>query len=732
MNGTRLRIDHYDFGPAVFDQLRDNTFARDLWPVVYILSNGETREAYIGETTDTFARMAAHARHDAKSRLTSVRLITSETFHKSATLDIESNLIRYVAADGQFSLLNGNLGIAYHNYYQKSEVYWQIFRDLWDRLRAEGLAKHSLEHIDNSDLFKYSPYKSLSREQSDSLVAMLQALAGEKTRHVVVEGGAGTGKTILAIFLCKLLSGRLDDMSFRDFGDREQEILDLLKIITAGSVQLKIALVVPMASFRATLKKAFKNIKGLSASMVTGPSDIVRERYDIIVVDESHRLRRRVNLGTYFGAFDKACATLGLDPATASELDWVSMQADKTLLFYDANQSIKPSDVPAGKFEHTKALPSTVVQKLTTQFRVKGGSAYVDFVDKLLNGRLAESSAPYSFRDYEVILFEEPEEMVTAIQSRNEKAGLARMIAGYAWEWKSNKDATAWDIELGEVKLRWNTSSIDWIHSESAAQEVGCIHTTQGYDLNYAAIIMGPEIYWDETLQQIKIRPEKYCDRNGKQSVKDIDELRAYILNIYKTIMLRGIRGTFLYICDDALREYVSRFVPVQRRQTIHEATHDVQELIPFVDAVPLYNLQVAAGSFSDVQAAAVERWVSIPRRISIDRDLFACVVVGESMNRIIPAGSVCLFRRYRGGSRQGRIVLAELTDYTDADFGSRYTVKEYESTKYTDEEGWHHTSIRLLPRSTNPGYLPVELHENDDSHCQIIAYFECVLSVMG
>jgi hypothetical protein len=97
-------------------------------------------------------------------------------------------------------------------------------------------------------------------------------------------------------------------------------------------------------------------------------------------------------------------------------------------------------------------------------------------------------------------------------------------------------------------------------------------------------------------------------------------------------------------------------------------------------------------------------------------------------MNRIIPDGSVCLFRRYRGGSRQGRIVLAELTDYVDADFGSRYTVKEYESTKYTDEEGWHHESIRLLPRSTDPYYLPVELHAIDDSNCKIIAYFECVL----
>jgi len=95
------------------------------------------------------------------------------------------------------------------------------------------------------------------------------------------------------------------------------------------------ALVVPMSSFRDTLKKVFRSIKGLSAKMVVGPAEVSKTTYDIILVDESHRLRRRVNLGAYFGAFDKAAIRLGMDKMNSSQLDWIVKQSKKTLLFYD-------------------------------------------------------------------------------------------------------------------------------------------------------------------------------------------------------------------------------------------------------------------------------------------------------------------------------------------------------------------------------------------------------------
>ena len=153
------------------------------------------------------------------------------------------------------------------------------------------------------------------------------------------------------------------------------------------------ALVVPMSSFRTTLKKVFKNIKGLSASMVIGPAQVSKEKYDLLVVDESHRLRRRVNLGAYFGAFDKACQALNLDKHKASELDWVTMQSKHTVLFYDEGQSIKPSDTKKEEFDIMKSSKDTSILKLNSQFRVKGGNEYVEYIDSLLNNKLKEDSS---------------------------------------------------------------------------------------------------------------------------------------------------------------------------------------------------------------------------------------------------------------------------------------------------------------------------------------------------
>ena len=104
-----LQIQHQEFNNQLSDKIKLNKFISDLWPLVYIISDDLNWEAYIGETTDAVSRMLAHLKNDKKRRLSVVHLITSEVFNKSATLDIESNLIRYFSGDGLFTLINGNL-----------------------------------------------------------------------------------------------------------------------------------------------------------------------------------------------------------------------------------------------------------------------------------------------------------------------------------------------------------------------------------------------------------------------------------------------------------------------------------------------------------------------------------------------------------------------------------------------------------------------------------------------
>lgn len=349
----------------------------------------------------------------------------------------------------------------------------------------------------------------------------------------------------------------------------------------------------------------------------------------------------------------------------------------------------------------------------------------MDFVHSLLQGRLSSDASKFRSKDYEFTLFESLEPMVEQIRQRNQEYGLSRLIAGYSWEWKSAKDKAAFDIEIEGVQLRWNGTAIDWINTEASIDEVGCIHTTQGYDLNYSGIIFGNEISYDPIAKRIEIREDQYFDKNGKQSIKDPEELRSFILNIYQTILLRGIKGTYIYACDPQLRAYFKSFVPAHVVPVAEPAiTFLTENILPFENAIPFYDLKVAAGNFSSEQVPEEVRWVPVPDSVRPSRDLFVCQVLGESMNKVIPNGSYCLFRTYSGGSRNGQIVLVESSSIQDADYGSCYTIKEYESTKSEDANGWKHESIILKPLTTADGYLPIVLEEEDLRAFRVIGVF--------
>lgn len=563
-----VEVNRYRFSAETLTEIETNAYAANNWPLVYILSDGTTRFAYVGETTDTLTRLGTHLKHPQKKSLTTVHLVSSERFNKSATLDIESSLIKYMSADGRFSMLNGNLGLSDHNYYQRDELYSRIFREIWARLRRHGIAQRSIEAIDNSDVFKYSPYKSLSADQKQGLIEIMRSLVDPGLKHIVVQGGAGTGKSVLAIFLFKLIHSDLEELDLREFSEEEKEVRELLRQIKQSLPCPRMALVVPMSSFRSTLKKAFKNVAGLRSDMVISPSELTKRRYDIVLVDESHRLRKRVNLGAYIGSFDTACTALGLDKNACSEVNWVTLQSNKAVFFYDPDQSIKPSDADASDFQAIKSSQNSTVITLASQFRVRAGRHYVRFVDDLLHMRLPVNEK-FSSSRYEFLIFDDLSDMVKEIDQRNSSYGLARLVAGYSWPWVSKKSPKLHDIEIGGLRLRWNSTTADWINAKDAADEVGCIHTTQGYDLNYTGVIFGHEIRYDEKLNQIIIDRNNYHDRNGKQTIEDPNKLKQYILNIYRTIMLRGIRGTFLYACDDSLRRYLKLHVESYKSNVI-------------------------------------------------------------------------------------------------------------------------------------------------------------------
>jgi DUF2075 family protein len=335
----------------------------------------------------------------------------------------------------------------------------------------------------------------------------------------------------------------------------------------------------------------------------------------------------------------------------------------------------------------------------------------------------------FNSNEYEFLLFDSIDEMVTEIKLRDTENGLSRLIAGFSWPWISKNDKSLYDIKIGDYELQWNSVSDDFINSANAINEVGCIHTTQGYDLNYSGIIFGNEITYDKVKNEIVILKENYFDKNGKQSIPNIEELKDFIVNIYKTIMLRGIKGTYVYVCDKNLKEYFEKHISkfkIEKSVTVLPLT----KVMPFENSVPIYDLRAAAGAFSQLQTVNTSdyEWISLPPRYKPSTDLFACKIEGESMNKVIPNGLYCLFRKYSGGSRNGEIVLVEHTSKQESEFGSGYTVKEYHSRKKVVGDQWSHHSVTLKPLTYNSGYVDIELTEDESISLVVIGIFECVL----
>jgi DUF2075 family protein/DNA replication protein DnaC len=498
-------IQTFNFSEGELSKIKEYRLGYN-WPVVYLLENGT--DIYIGESTNAYHRSCQHSKTKEKRKHKNMHIISDEYFNKSAALDIESLLIEHIVADEKYIVQNGNGGISGHNYFDR-EMYQAKFQDLWEKLRQLSLVQKDLRQIKNSQIFKYSPYKNLTEDQFDIAEKIKDILKNTEAKSIIVNGGPGTGKTILA-------------------------------------THLKIGFVVPMTSLRKTIQRVFSKVKGLKSKMVIGPQDVVGGNYDLVLVDEAHRLKQRKNI-TNYQTFDGANKKLGLTNE-GTELDWILKSSKHQIFFYDKNQSVRPADIEQGRF----AKMDAVRLNLHKQKRVKGGERYIQYIEDMLNLEPSECN----FEEYDFKIFDSVSEMIDAIKEKDEQYGLSRVVAGYAWSWKTKK-GTGYDIDIDGLKLVWNSTASDWVNSKNSINEVGCIHTVQGYDLNYTGVIIGPEISYNPDAHEIVVHKDKYQDINGKRAVSSPGELKSYILNIYKTLLTRGIYGTYVYVSDPHLRKYI-------------------------------------------------------------------------------------------------------------------------------------------------------------------------------
>lgn len=180
----------------------------------------------------------------------------------------------------------------------------------------------------------------------------------------------------------------------------------------------------------------------------------------------------------------------------------------------------------------------------------------------------------------------------------------------------------------------------------------------------------------------------------------------------------------------DSVYKYITTNNKTESTENISLLENEVISLVNTnnKNLIPFYDFYAAAGSFSEMQSEKDFTLIEIPENIKYKNDYFACKIVGESMNRVIPNGSICLFKPDSGGSRNGKIVLVENIDIQDTDFNSAFTIKTYSSVKETTEEGWQHTSIILRPNSYDSKYKDIIINEENGSGMRVVGEFVSII----
>ena len=573
MADKTFEIKNYIFEPRAISNLATENHLEENWPVVYQIYNDD--EIYIGETTNLKNRMNQHLANAEKSSLRhgAVKVVFDETFNKSAALDLESYLIQYFSGDGKYKVLNHNDGMCDRDYYDRVN-YRKTFEEIWERLRELKIADKTISEINNSELFKFSPYKNLNFEQLNVVTEILQNLDESIARGTkslsVIDGDAGTGKTIVIMYLAKLLADLQTFDNLNDDIDDESNfsVFFELERMNQKFKNKSIALIIPQPSLCGRIRKIFDKIDLGNANIrIFSPIQFGNcdNNFDITLVDEAHLLKVGIT-GTLGKQVHDIDQKIFGDNSIHSELDWIMAKSKNVVLVFSEQQRIRPANINHNDIEKYAKEFNKRDYYLKTQMRSLGGKKYIDYIHDILSNDFRPPHKE-TFDGFEAKVFDNIQDFAAAIKDRETQYGLSRMVAGFAWKWVSRANRDAHDIEIDGMKFRWNSTLNNWIGSKNASQEVGSIYTVQGDDLNYVGIIIGNDLIFREN--KFIFNREACADsgamkRSQRQVANDEQisekDLLEQALRTYRILMNRAVKGVYIYACDKQLNEYLKQY----------------------------------------------------------------------------------------------------------------------------------------------------------------------------
>ncbi len=359
----------------------------------------------------------------------------------------------------------------------------------------------------------------------------LQCMTDQRKRTIIVKGGPGTGKTVVAINLLAKLTNEGQFVQYTSKNSAPRSVY--AKKLTGHK------------------KTSINNLFKGSGSYVNVDANTI----DTIICDEAHRLNEKSGMFHNLGQ---------------NQIKEIIDASLCSVFFIDESQRVTLSDIGSvGEIKKwARELDSEILEmELVSQFRCNGSDGYLAWLDDVLEIRNTANSDMKDI-DYDIRIVDSPNEVRDLIIERNKAVNHSRILAGYCWTWikAGQNDTNVHDIKIGDFEMSWNLgNSSTFAIDEDSVNEVGCIHTSQGLEFDYAGVIIGDDLRYedghivtdftkraktDQSLKGIK----KLYKEDPEFALKEADEI---IKNTYRTLMTRGMKGCYVYCTDKNLANYL-------------------------------------------------------------------------------------------------------------------------------------------------------------------------------
>ena len=378
-----------------------------------------------------------------------------------------------------------------------------------------------------------------------------------KKSVIIVKGGPGTGKTVIALHIL----AELAKLTKNGHGFNVQYATKSKPLLEGVRHQV-----------RPGMRILFQNVLSYI------PSSADENSVDVLLVDEAHRIQKSPN-HQYMKPHQRT---------DLPQIDTIIRSAKVTVFFIDDRQAIRGVEIGSAEMikEAAERWNAEVQEcELKSQFRCNGSDNYLDWIEQVLYNKPITSS--FRTEDFDLRLFDDPQEMYNSLVEQNNVEGqTARLMAGFCWPWSNDVDENGdliKDVRIGCFAMPWETKDTvynklsvkypkwhEWAYKPKGIEQVGCIYTAQGFEFDYAGVIIGPDLKYNGLLHEV-VTDKSACKdpvlrRNVGEATMSFDD---YVRNIYRVLLSRGMKGCYLYVVDIPLREHIRKLLNEMQHEEV-------------------------------------------------------------------------------------------------------------------------------------------------------------------